>query len=129
MTDSPPDAASPPIEHESVRERLAVERGDTNGRIAALSRDFDGIVAANALVAVDDEHDPEGASTAFERAHVAALLAQTREHLADLDRALARLERGDYGRCEQCGAPIPVERLEVRPAASTCVHCAATRHR
>ncbi|MET7718880.1 TraR/DksA C4-type zinc finger protein [Streptomyces sp. NPDC005407] len=81
------------------------------------------------IAAIDDEHDPEGSSTAFERAHVAALLAQTRDHLADLDRALERLERGDYGRCEGCGEPIPAERLEVRPAASTCVRCAAARPR
>jgi DnaK suppressor protein len=129
MSNSSPDADFPPIEHESVRERLAADRAGTVAQIAALRRDFDGIVEANALVAIDDEHDPEGSSTAFERAHVAALLAQTRDHLADLDRALERLERGDYGRCEGCGEPIPAERLEVRPAASTCVRCAAARPR
>ncbi|MFE7772936.1 TraR/DksA family transcriptional regulator [Streptomyces sp. NPDC057445] len=125
MSESSADGVSPPIERESVRERLAAERAGTGAQIAALSREFDGIVEANALVAVDDEHDPEGSSTAFERAHVASLLAQAREHLADLDRAQERLERGDYGRCEGCGEPIPAERLEVRPAATTCVHCAA----
>ncbi|MGW3622593.1 TraR/DksA family transcriptional regulator [Streptomyces sp. NPDC000880] len=129
MSDSSNDAVFLPTEREPVRERLAVERAGTSAQIAALSRDFDGIVEANALVAVDDEHDPEGSSTAFERAHVAALLAQARDHLADLDRALERLERGDYGRCEGCGEPIPAERLEVRPAASTCVRCAAARPR
>ncbi|MET7763006.1 TraR/DksA C4-type zinc finger protein [Streptomyces sp. NPDC005393] len=129
MSDSSGDAAFPPTDRESVRERLAAERAGTTAQIAALSRDFDGIVEANALVAIDDEHDPEGSSTAFERAHVAALLAQARDHLADLDRALERLERGEYGRCERCGEPIPAERLEVRPAASTCVRCAAARPR
>jgi DnaK suppressor protein len=118
-------AAFPPAEGAHARERLAAGRADTIAQIAALSGDFDGIVKANALVAVDDEHDPEGSSTAFERAHVAALLAQARDHLGDLDRALERLERGEYGRCEGCGEPIPKERLEVRPAASTCVRCAA----
>lgn len=113
----------------AARERLAAERAGTQARIAALSRDFDEIVEANALVAVDDEHDPEGSSTAFERAHVATLLARAREHLTELDRALDRLERGDYGRCEVCGGPIPEERLEARPAATTCVPCAGTRPR
>lgn len=114
-----------PLQRESFRELLAAERAGTSVQIAALSRDFDGIVEANALVAIDDEHDPEGSSTAFERAHVAAMLAQARDHLADLDRALERLEEGDYGRCEGCGEPIPTQRLEVRPAARTCVRCAA----
>ncbi|MER6523243.1 MULTISPECIES: TraR/DksA C4-type zinc finger protein [unclassified Streptomyces] len=108
----------------AARARLTADRGDTLARAAALNRDFDGIVAANALIAVDDEHDPEGGSTAFERAHVAALIARTHEHLQELDRALERLEQGEYGQCESCGQTIPPERLEIRPAATTCVHCA-----
>ncbi|MFF7390778.1 TraR/DksA family transcriptional regulator [Streptomyces scabiei] len=109
-----------------ARARLAAARAETLARAAALSRDFDGIVAANALIAVDDEHDPEGGTTAFERAHVASLMAQAREHLAELDRALERLDRGEYGQCESCGATIPPERLEIRPAATTCVRCAGS---
>ncbi|WP_331732553.1 TraR/DksA C4-type zinc finger protein (plasmid) [Streptomyces avidinii] len=116
-------------EHATARARLAADRADTLARAAALSRDFDGIVAANALVAVDDEHDPEGGSTAFERAHVATLLARAREHLEELDRALERLEQGLYGQCEGCGGAIPPERLEIRPAATTCVRCAAEPRR
>ncbi|MFB6628385.1 TraR/DksA family transcriptional regulator [Streptomyces sp. NPDC056362] len=108
----------------AARERLAADRADTLARMAALGRDFDGIVAANALVAVDDEHDPEGGTTAFERAHVASLMEQAREHLGDLDLALQRVELGTYGRCEACGGTIPPERLEIRPAATTCVSCA-----
>ncbi|MFJ2399536.1 TraR/DksA family transcriptional regulator [Streptomyces sp. NPDC087843] len=125
MADQCTNAAFPVPQDESMRALLAADRVATLQQISALSREFEGIVEANALVAIDDEHDPEGASTAFERAHVTALLSLSREHLNDLDRALERLERGDYGRCEQCGEPIPTERLEVRPAAKTCVRCAS----
>nr|WP_258310170.1 TraR/DksA family transcriptional regulator [Streptomyces sp. FT05W] len=110
-----PSVGDGPGDRISVRERLDAERRDTEARIAALHGDFDAIVEANALVAVDDEHDPEGSSTAFERAHTASLLARARDHLAEVDRALERLERGDYGRCERCREPIPPGRLEVRP--------------
>ncbi|MDX3643959.1 TraR/DksA family transcriptional regulator [Streptomyces sp. MB09-02B] len=110
----------------AARARLTAARAETLARAAALSRDFDGIVAANALVAVDDEHDPEGGTTAFERAHVASLMAQARQHLEELDRALERLERGQYGQCESCGVTIPPERLEIRPAATTCVRCSGS---
>lgn len=120
---------SGPSRYPTARARLAADRSDTLARAAALSRDFDGIVAANALVAVDDEHDPEGGTTAFERAHVVALLAQARQHLEELDRALDRLERGEYGQCEVCGGTVPPERLEIRPAATTCVHCARPNRR
>ncbi|MBY8881695.1 TraR/DksA family transcriptional regulator [Actinacidiphila acidipaludis] len=116
-------------EYASPAGRLAAERADALARITGLSSDFDQIVAANALVAVDDEHDPEGSSTAFERAHVAALLAQARQRLAEVDRALERLAAGDYGRCDTCGRPIADARLEVRPAAATCVMCAEARPR
>lgn len=118
-----PDGPTPSADSDT-RRRLAADRADTLGRLAALSRDFEGIVAANALVAVDDEHDPEGGTTAFERAHVASLMAQAREHLDELDLALDRLERGTYGRCEACGGTIAPERLEIRPATTTCVRCA-----
>ncbi|MFE4600123.1 TraR/DksA family transcriptional regulator [Kitasatospora indigofera] len=110
-------------------ERLIADRAATLDQIAGLRSDFAEIVEANALVAVDDEHDPEGSSTAFERAQVASLLAQAEEHLAELDQAQERLERGDYGRCEGCGEPIPTERLEARPATRTCVLCAVSRPR
>lgn len=129
MSDSSGGAAFSPAEREAIRERLAAERAETGTRIAALNREFDAIVASNALVAVDDEHDPEGSSTAFERAHVAALLAQARDHLTALDEALERLDRHDYGRCDVCGEPIPAERLEARPTATTCVRCATAHPR
>ncbi|MFF9089862.1 TraR/DksA family transcriptional regulator [Streptomyces sp. NPDC014991] len=125
MSDPSSNAAFSVPPTEAIRAVLAADRVGTLQQISALSREFEGIVEANALVAIDDEHDPEGASTAFERAHVAALLSLAREHLHDLDHALERLERGDYGRCEQCGEPIPTGRLVVRPAAKTCVRCAS----
>ncbi|MDT0381847.1 TraR/DksA C4-type zinc finger protein [Streptomyces sp. DSM 42041] len=119
-----------PREHEqTVRERLSARRIETRAQITALTREYEGIVEANALVAIDDEHDPEGSSTAFERQHVAALLHRARVHLDELDQALRRLEQGAYGRCEGCGEPIPAERLEVRPAATLCVRCAEARPR
>jgi RNA polymerase-binding transcription factor len=107
-----------------IRAALAAERAATLDRMAALRRDFDGIVDSSALVATDDEHDPEGATIAFERAQLAALIGQAEQHLADLDQALSRLDQGSYGRCERCGRPIAPARLAARPAARTCIACA-----
>lgn len=42
---------------------------------------------------------------------------------AQLERAIERLDAGIYGVCESCGAAIPAERLELFPAATTCVAC------
>ena len=47
--------------------------------------------------------------------------------IEEIDRALARIEAGTYGRCTGCQAEIPEERLELRPFAGTCVSCTAAR--
>ncbi|MDX6393474.1 MAG: DnaK suppressor protein [Streptosporangiaceae bacterium] len=114
-----------PEAHRQQSEALARERASSVQRIAALTREFNGIVESAALGATDDEHDPEGATIAFERAQTASLLEQARARLADLDQAIRRIEAGTYGRCEDCGQPITADRLAARPAARTCIGCAA----
>ncbi|MEP7092044.1 MAG: TraR/DksA C4-type zinc finger protein [Nocardioidaceae bacterium] len=107
------------------RRALADERVAAQGRLAALTGDYAGIVEASRDSNADDEHDPEGATIAFERSQVRSLVATTRAHLAELEAALQRLEDGTYGVCERCGRPIGTERLEARPTARTHVRCVA----
>jgi RNA polymerase-binding transcription factor len=104
---------------------VQAERLATLARVRALTDDFDGIVAGAADMNGDDEHDPEGSTIAYERAQVTALLDQARAHLDDLDRASAKLAAGTYGVCDRCGAEIAADRLAARPAALTCIGCAA----
>ena len=58
-------------------------------------------------------------------ASVQTVLAQRAEVLA----ALSRVDDGSYGRCVDCGNPVPEPRLEVRPATARCVPCQAKRDR
>ncbi len=111
-------------ERDALREHVAAERHRTAERAAALRRDFDNIVTASADAVRDDEHDLEGATIAFERAQVAALLDDAETQLAALDRAAARLDDPGGDRCERCGAPIGFDRLQARPTATRCVTCA-----
>jgi DnaK suppressor protein len=127
LSHAAPSEPTPPAR--STRELLTAERADTAAQITDLARDLSGIFEASSDVAIDDEHDPEGATIAFERAQVTALLARARQRLTDLDDALARLENGGYGICERCGNPIGAERLAVRPSSRTCITCAALRTR
>jgi DnaK suppressor protein len=110
---------------EDPRELLLAERARAGQRVAALEREFTGLAEAASAGGTDDEHDPEGATLAFERQHTAALLAQAREQVAAVDAALERLAAGRYGKCGRCGQPIGEDRLAARPAALTCVRCAA----
>jgi len=111
----------------NARAALAAARERAVARLASLEREFGGIVEAARGAGTDDEHDPEGATLAFERQHVVALAQATREHLADIDAALARLADGSYGICRACGQPIGAERLAARPAARTCIGCTRRR--
>jgi RNA polymerase-binding transcription factor DksA len=104
---------------------LAEERARTQERLAGLTGDYDGIVAASVDSNADDEHDPEGATIAFERSQVGSLIRQARRHLAEVAAAEQRLHAGTYGRCEACGATIAEGRLEARPVARRCIDCAA----
>lgn len=108
----------------SAAEELARARRAALAQIDVLTREFDSVVAAAQSANGDDEHDPEGATVAFERQQVAALLAAARRRLADVDSALARVRAGDYGTCAACGRPIAPARLAARPAARTCIDCA-----
>ena len=103
---------------------LGAERVAAQAQVEALTRQFDEIVAASRSSNADDEHDPEGATIAFERQQVVALLDQARRRLDDVEAALGRREAGGYGDCETCGRPIAPERLAARPAARTCIACA-----
>ena len=111
----------------TTRELLLAERARARERAAALEREFAGLSEAASSAGTDDEHDPEGATLAFERQHAAALLEAARQQMAAVDAALRRLEAGRYGVCDRCGQPIGVDRLAARPTATTCIRCAAAR--
>lgn len=104
--------------------RLVEEAAGTRELLAGLHHDLAALITASAGANADDEHDPEGATIAFERARVGALLEQARVHLDDIDDALRRIDDGHYGVCEICREPIGSERLAARPVARTCIRCA-----
>ena len=106
------------------RAALAAARLTVRSRLADLTGNYAGIVEASRDSNADDEHDPEGATIAFERSQVGALVEDARRQLAEVDAALGRLDDGTYGVCEVCGQDIPPARLEARPVARTCVGCA-----
>ncbi|WP_420113063.1 TraR/DksA family transcriptional regulator [Pseudactinotalea sp.] len=107
-----------------LRAALLDRLRDAQRRLSSLTGHFQDIVDASAGSNADDEHDPEGATIAFERSQVDALARDTRQDIDEVRAALERLDNGSYGTCEVCGRPIAVERLQVRPAARTCVGCA-----
>ncbi|MRS12490.1 MAG: TraR/DksA family transcriptional regulator [Actinobacteria bacterium] len=69
------------------------------------------------------DHMADQGSATFARELDMTLEGQARESLAQIDRALTRIDEGTYGTCARCGAAIPRERLEAVPEAELCVSC------
>lgn len=109
---------------DDARHNLICERRHVLQRLDDLTQDYDSIVSASRDSNDDDEHDPEGATIAFERSQLGALARQAAHHLEEIDAALVRIEEGVYGFCERCESSIGRGRLDARPTARTCIRCA-----
>ena len=72
-----------------------------------------------------DPGNAEASSMKLEYAKELSLEQNTLDLLSKVNHALERVETGEYGFCEVCGNPIPVERLEVLPYSTLCVEDAA----
>jgi DnaK suppressor protein len=77
-------------------------------------------------VAVDREPDDEGdlASRNFAKDLAVVTLQRERNELAEVDAALSRIRKGEYGICEACETPIREARLQALPWARLCIQCA-----
>ncbi len=62
-------------------------------------------------------------STTFERDQELTVVNNERDMLAQIDRALARIDDGTYGICESCGEPIGKLRVMAFPRATLCLTC------
>ncbi|MFF1879970.1 TraR/DksA family transcriptional regulator [Pseudarthrobacter sp. NPDC058196] len=115
---------------ERFRVLLEEERARRLALLPALRADIDAANSARQDSNVDDEHDPEGATIAFELSQASALLRQSSAGLDQVEAALARLANGTYGTCVVCGEPIADGRLEARPWTPFCIlHASAGRGR
>ncbi len=45
------------------------------------------------------------------------------KELVEIEDAIAKFQHGSYGACEDCGKPIPLNRLRAIPYASECIEC------
>ena len=69
----------------------------------------------------------EGTNQAIERIERVGQAGALAATLADVERALSKLDEGTYGICDRCDALIPQERLLARPWTALCVDCSQAR--
>src|SRR5437763_15602542 len=60
----------------------------------------------------------------FEQEFTLSLIQNEEQVLVEIAEALNRINQGAYGKCEECGAPIPKARLQALPYTRHCVNCA-----
>ncbi len=94
----------------SLLEQVAEQRGGVIGRAEAASAHFGH---------PEDSH----AQTASEKEVEFAIDAHEMQELAAIDAALARIDKGSYGECTDCGVRITAARLHATPEAARCIHC------
>src|SRR5262245_24342618 len=99
-------------------------------RRTALRRVLAGDV--NALKSMSDAGvgDEIDATVFNEQAEIESQLAEVESReLGKIDLALDRIRKGHYGRCDSCGQPIKVARLQAVPYATQCIRCARSAER
>ncbi len=70
-----------------------------------------------------DQHMADTATETVEREIGNTLELHDERLLVAIDAALGRIDAGTYGKCVNCGAQIPEERLEAMPWATLCIDC------
>lgn len=74
-----------------------------------------------------DSNFADSSQVTAERGEAEALGSKLKETLTEVEDALAKMESGTYGVCEDCGKQINPARLEAKPAARYCIDCASKR--
>jgi RNA polymerase-binding protein DksA len=104
-----------------VRSELTRMRDKVSQTLEAQEAELDGLMRDAGDGAGHDQADM--GATSFERDHELTVVNNEREKLAQIDRALARIEDGSYGTCESCGNPIGKMRAMAFPRATLCMTC------
>ncbi|MFC6579886.1 MULTISPECIES: TraR/DksA family transcriptional regulator [Planomonospora] len=113
--------AAPWTEEElaEVRGRLAAEIEELTLEIARAESE---IASSDVTDGAGDDQADAGART-YAREREIALTLNSRDLVAQNERAIARIDAGTYGVCESCHQPIGKERLQAFPRATLCVAC------
>ncbi|MGX7680394.1 TraR/DksA family transcriptional regulator [Jatrophihabitans sp. DSM 45814] len=122
----------------SVSELSLAELGELRSQLEAelveLQLEYDRSVAEmndlqqnNTDGAGDDQAD--AGSKTFEREQEQSIVANRHDLIAQIERAIRRIDLGTYGLCENCGRPIPKARLQALPMATLDAECKAREER
>ena len=103
---------------QELKEQLEREAGELEAQLSTAKKTPD--------FGSDTETDfSEEADEAEELSKNLGLQDTFKERLNNIENALDKITRGEYGKCEQCGQDIPLEVLKVNPESRLCKACKA----
>ncbi len=105
---------------EKVRKKLQEEKQKVEREIKSL-KEADPF--ADPERAVDNAASDTEVREEVGHDNIEAQINQLSSTLEQIDKALEKLSKGEYGKCEVCGEPIRKERLEILPYARFCMQC------
>lgn len=79
--------------------------------------------SAGGEISMIDNHPADLGTEMFDRQRSFALIDNEKRIIKDINDALDRIDKGDYGKCEVCSGDIEEERLNFMPYARTCAEC------
>jgi DnaK suppressor protein len=110
------------IDLNTMRERLEAKRAELENDIADLTQSHPEPVGP--IEANDPPSDFEDTAVDFDEIQKEQSLGVNQQALlTEIQQALERIEQGTYGKCIDCGRPIPEKRLEAMPWAARDVQC------
>ena len=117
------------MNRKDLEKRLLDERERILREIEELDADLSKSLEDSSGESPYDQHMAETAAVTLEREIDLTLQHNARAALAQIDRALRKLEDGTYGRCDKCGKMIGEGRLSIAPFATLCVDCKRVEER
>ncbi len=111
------------MDRRAMKRRLLEERERISREIAELDAELSESLEDSSGESPYDQHMAETAGVTLDREIDLTLQQNALAALAQIDRALNKLENGSYGNCDNCGKPIGEGRLKIAPFATLCVEC------
>ena len=103
-------------ELQSLKEKLEKEAGELEAQLATAKKTPE--------FGSDVETDwSEEADEAEEFSKDLGVQDTLKERLNDIEHALDKMTRNEYGKCEKCGMDISMELLKVNPESRLCKEC------
>lgn len=117
-------------ERQKLRTRLEEERDRLREEMRGLDAEIVALGQSQAIeVGGVGNHVADDATDISEQEKDIAIKRTLEDRLRDVEHALLRVDEGNYGVCEQCGKPIPAERLAALPSAGLCIECKSAEDR